>query len=174
MKIIERPKTTEYNPYYANYINGVNKPVIECLTENGLANKAFILSLSQEQLNFSYAPGKWNIKSVIQHIIDVEIVKLYRALCIARGDKTLLPGFDHDNYAERADLSQASSEQLAELYFNQRKVTLALFKSFSETELQQIGNANNSPLSARAVAYIIAGHEKHHFKIIKEKYLGQL
>ncbi|WP_040281995.1 DinB family protein [Psychroserpens damuponensis] len=162
----------EYNPYYQQYIQKAGEvTILEGLRVNGDATIAFLESISEEKLEYRYADGKWTIKEVVQHIIDTERIFAYRALCIARADKTLFPGYDQDEYVVSCEANNRSMISLINEYKAVRLASIILFESFSSEMLQRIGIASNSNLSPRAVAFILIGHENHHCEIIKERYL---
>ena len=142
----------EYNPYYA-------------ITE------AFLNAIPKDKLEYRYAEGKWTVKEIIQHIIDTERIFAYRALRVARNDKTALPGFEENDYALTGNANARTLESLLAEYKAVRQATIALFNSFSDDMLKHIGTASNSPISARAIGFIIIGHEAHHCNVIKERYL---
>ncbi len=162
----------EFNPYYNTYISKVGAQSLkEGLKESGQKTYDFLNSISVEKYNYSYAEGKWTIKELIQHIIDVERVFTYRALRIARQDKTPLAGFDENDYAPNSNANRRTKEELLEDYKTLRNSTVALFNSFTEEMLLSKGIASDSPLSVRAAGFITIGHEIHHCNIIKERYL---
>lgn len=165
------PKAEEYNDFYAGYISLVTEPnVIPVLVQQGQQIYALLQQLSPEQANFRYAENKWSVREVIGHLIDTERVMAYRALCIARGEQTSLPGYDQDDYVARAHFHARSLQSLSAEYDAQRNGNIALFNSFDAGQTQRTGRANNATLSVRALVYIIAGHEKHHLNILEEKY----
>lgn len=162
----------EYNAYYEQYIQKAGDATIsEGLKHNGDVTIAFLESISEEKLEYRYAEGKWTVKEIIQHLIDTERVFTYRALCIARKDKTLFPGYDQDNYAVSSEANKRTMFDLMNEYKAVRLASIMLFESFSSEMLQRIGIASNSNLSPRAVVFITIGHENHHCEIIKERYL---
>lgn len=162
----------EYHSYYQTYIDKVGpSDLIEGLRNNGKDTISFLGTLSEEQFDFAYADGKWTIKEVVQHIMDTERVFTYRALAFARKDKTALPGYDQDEYALTCEANNRSKHSLLQEYKAIRLASVALFESFSEDMLVQIGNASNSAISVRAIGFILIGHENHHCQIIKERYL---
>ncbi|MDG5491949.1 DinB family protein [Psychroserpens sp. SPM9] len=165
-------KKDEYNPYYQQYIQKSGDVTLtEGLKNNGDLTIAFLESIPEEKLEYRYAEGKWTIKEIIQHLIDTERVFTYRALCIARGDKTLFPGYDQDEYAANSEANKRSMFSLMNEYKAVRLASIIMFESFSEAMLKRIGVASNSNLSPRAVAFIVIGHENHHCEIINERYL---
>lgn len=168
-------QSTEYAPFYKNYIdNSGTGELIESLANSGNALVNFFSEIPNDKLLYQYAPNKWTIKEILNHLLDSERVFCYRALCVARQDKVDLPGFNENDYVTQ---SNANSQDIATLindYNLQRQSTIALFKSFSEQMLMSIGKANAGNISVRAIGFIIVGHERHHIKIIKERYLGDL
>ena len=165
-------QSTEYDTYY--------KPYIEALGEVDLLNELehsfitfidFLKTIPTEKLEYRYAEGKWTIKDIVQHLIDAERIFAYRALRIARKDQTPLPGFEENEYVETAFANNRTMEDLIEEFTIVRKATLSLFKTFTEEQLMQMGTASEKPVSVRAIGFITLGHQKHHEKIIKERYL---
>ncbi|WP_420156108.1 DinB family protein [Siphonobacter sp.] len=126
--------------------------------------------LLPEQADFRYAEGKWTIKEMLGHMMDTERVFSYRALAIARGETQKLPGFEQDEYMAVAQFSRQPLEDLLQQYQFLRKGNLLLFRSFSEEDLSRMGTSSGSPLSSRALIYMIAGHERHHLNILSERY----
>ncbi|TXE15651.1 DinB family protein [Psychroserpens burtonensis] len=162
----------EYNPYYHQYIQKAGDVTISVgLKDNGDTTVLFLESIPEEKLEFRYEEGKWTIKEIIQHLIDTERVFTYRALCIARKDKTLFPGYDQDAYVVSCEANKRSMSSLMNEYKAVRLASIIMFESFSYEMLTRIGIASNSNLSPRAVAFITIGHENHHCEIIKERYL---
>jgi uncharacterized damage-inducible protein DinB len=125
----------------------------------------------KEKLEYAYAEGKWTLAEVLLHIIDAERVFQYRALRFARNDKTPLPGFDQDVYVPHSNASKRTIEDIKEEYMAVRQSTILLFNSFDDEALQRLGVSSGSPLSVRATGFIISGHQAHHLKIIRERYL---
>ena len=162
----------EFNPYYDTYISKVGTQSLkEGLKESGQKTYDFLNSISEEKYNYAYADGKWTIKELVQHIIDVERVFMYRALRIARQDKTPSPSFDENDYASNSDANRRTKEDLIGEYKAVRNSTIILFNSFTDKMLLSKGIASDSPLSVRASGFITIGHEIHHCNIIKERYL---
>ena len=120
---------------------------------------------------YSYAEGKWTIKELVQHIIDAERVLSYRALRFSRNDTTNLSGFDEDWYVANSNGNERNFKDMLQEFIHVRNSTILLFKSFKPEMLLINGTASNSDMSVRALGFIIAGHQTHHLKIIKEKYL---
>lgn len=156
----------------SNYVqHAKTDDLIEALAASYVFITGMVQSLSKEQLLHRYAPGKWSIKEVMVHIMDTERIFSYRALRFARQDKTELPGFDQDKYVFPAKADSRDINSIIAEYTSLRTATIEFFKSFDEEALQQKGIASGLEVSVRALGYIILGHEVHHQKIIRERYL---
>ena len=170
---MQKPTGNEYpqNKYFSYYIEQVdNQNVIETLMVNKDVVMNLYKSLSEEQKKFRYDLGKWSPHEILGHLTDTERIFGYRALCIARGEKQSLPSFDENDYADGAKFSVISFDSLLEQYRLVREGSIALFNSFSDEASSQVGSANGSAVSARALVWMIAGHEIHHLKVLKDKY----
>lgn len=165
---------SEYNPFYHTYIQALGEVSLMEELENG---KSILLSLmdniSEDKLSFAYGAGKWTLAEVLLHIVDTERIFQYRALRFARNDTTNLPGFDQDAFVPYSNASGRTIKDLAEEYEAVRDATLTLFKSFDDEALKRKGVASGSPMSVRALGFIISGHQAHHLRIIRERYLDQ-
>jgi len=169
---MKRPTTEEYNPYFARYINLVPDEDIISLMETQLEDTIiFLKNIPEEKYNFSYAKDKWTLKEVIGHIIDNEIIFSYRALRIARNDKTPLPGYEQDDYNKFSNYKNSKFGDLINQFYHLREANILLFKSLDEECFSKTGTANNSVISVKAIAYIIVGHVIHHINILRERYL---
>lgn len=170
--IIKQLNPNEYNPYYKTYIaKSTQLNCVEGLKQNLDTVVAFYSNIPKEKHDFAYAEGKWTIKDILLHIIDTERIFAYRALRIARRDKTPMAGYEQDDYAANSFASSRTLESLIEEYISVRQATITLFSSFNSDTLLQIGEASNSPFSVRVLGYIITGHEIHHNQVIRERYL---
>ena len=162
----------EFHPYYKGYIDKATDTNISMGLELNLDSvTGFFSGIPKEKEDFAYAKGKWTIKDILLHIIDAERVFSYRALRIGRGDATPLAGFEQDSYVISANASKRSLQSLIEEYTSVRKSTISLFQCFDDHTLLRMGEASGSPVSVRALGYIITGHENHHIEVIKERYL---
>lgn len=162
----------EYNVFYGTYITKVTNPnVVAGLEESKKEFMAFMTTLPSGKLKYAYAAGKWTINEVIQHVLDTERIFNYRALRFARNDKTELPGFEQDDFVPFSGGSERSKEELINDYVAVRNASISLFRSFSTSMLQYMGNASGSPMSTRAAGFIIVGHQKHHLEVIRQRYL---
>ncbi|HET6975756.1 MAG TPA: DinB family protein [Pyrinomonadaceae bacterium] len=167
-----RPKPTEADSYYFNYIDLITGdeivPAIERQMDEILQ---FLLGISEEQSRQSYAPGKWTIREVLNHVNDGERVFLYRAFWFARGYEDALPSFDQDVAVKAAQANNTSWADLVEEFRNVRLATISFFKSLPEEAWSKTGVASDYPFTVRSLAYIIAGHVAHHRNVLAERYL---
>jgi hypothetical protein len=174
MRKIEKPGSSEHVPYVLQYINLIPNDgrVLEHLRENLTETSAFLRSLLTDQLYYRYAPGKWTIKEIIQHLSDDERIYAYRALRFARGDTTELPGFDQDAYTPETQANIRTLDDLIDELATVRAATLSLYAGLGDEVLLRSGVASGNIMSVRAIAYHIAGHELWHMKVIRERYLA--
>jgi len=131
----------------------------------------YIDTLDDEGLGVAYAAGKWTRAQVIGHVIDTERVMAYRALCIAKGEQVMLPGFDQEKYMAESNFDGRSKESLLREFDSVREGNIVMFGSWDEKHIKQKGNANGAECTVNALISIIAGHLEHHFKILKERYI---
>lgn len=170
---LQRPTAQEYNEYYKGYIDKVTtNDIIAALSDGQKEMEHFCQQVPFNKWEYRYAEGKWTVKEVLMHIIDTERIMAYRALRVARNDKTSLAGFNQDDYIPTSNANLRTPDSLLAEYKAVRASTLALFLHFDEEMFSRIGTANGSPISPRALAFIIAGHEIHHWAILREKYLA--
>lgn len=159
------------NSYYDRYTNLVNHTTIENALKEGLENiEQYFDNLADAKWSYRYAPEKWSIKEVVQHLIDSERIFAFRALCMARGETQNLPAFDENQYAHNSMADYRTPEAIIAEYKIVRQGTISLFGSFSDGQLQKTGVANNSLFNVGQQGYIIAGHEMHHLNVLKERY----
>lgn len=174
--MIPKPKPGEYNPYYQKYIENIPEQtdVLELLQKQRYDVMQLFGRVSEKEADFAYGPGKWSIKELLGHMNDTERIMAYRALCIARGEKSALPGFDENEYVANAFFSERTLGGLLAEHQAVREATIALFDALPASAVIRVGNANGSPVTVAALAFIIAGHEHHHLNILKERYLVKL
>jgi hypothetical protein len=162
----------EFAPYYVDYIKLVpEQDIVKGLTNQNEELIHFFTSIPVFKHEYLYEKGKWTVKDIILHLIDAERILSYRALRIARNDKTALPGFEENDYVVSARANERDFDSLLTEYKTVRQSTISLFESFSKEDLQQLGLASNYSVSVRGIGYIILGHELHHKQIILERYL---
>lgn len=165
---------SEYHPNYAHYIGLVpkNESLVQSLRTGKKATVAFYKSLDETKVNYRYEEGKWTPKEILLHLIDTERVFAYRALRFARKDMTPITGFEQDDYVRTSKAYSRNIDSLVNEYVSVREGTLSLFEAMDEEMLKSVGVASDNPLSARAAGFIIAGHDRSHIEIIKERYLN--
>jgi len=170
---MNRPETTEFAPYYNNYISLVDgNDVLRTLAGQPAEVRALVADLSEEKGTFAYAEGKWTIKELLSHIIDGERIFSYRVLRISRGDGTPLEGFEQDDYIETSNANNRSFDDLLEEFDLQRRSNMLMVNNISDEGSKRMGTASDNPVSVRALTYIMAGHVTHHINILKERYLA--
>jgi hypothetical protein len=168
---IARPEPGEFAPYYERYISLVSETdVLGTLDAQRRQTLLLLSGRDDSDGEYRYAPGKWSAKEVLGHMCDTERVFAYRALRIARGDQTPLAGFEQDDYVKNGPFAKAPMEEIIEDYIAVRRASITLFRNLDEAAWVRRGVANNNEVSVRALAYIIAGHELHHRRILEEKY----
>lgn len=169
--MINRPQPDEYSAFASRYVNLVgNEPILEILENQRDFTVDLFKTIDADKALHSYADGKWTIKQVLGHVIDTERIHGYRSLAFSH-EAIELPGFDQDVYMANATFNLRTLEDLIGEYKTVRESTLYLFRSMSQEQLTRKGIASGSPVSVRAFAYMIAGHELHHINILKERYL---
>ncbi len=172
MNAFARPEATEMAPYYQKYVDRcAGDDVMGALLDSLKKCRELFARIPADKGDHRYAPEKWSIKDVLQHMIDTERVFSYRAMRIARNDATPLPGFDEDEYAR---IANATARPLDDLYMETEIIrggTILLLQSLEDNMLLRQGTASNNPVSVRALGWITAGHMLHHIGVIEERYL---
>jgi hypothetical protein len=167
-----RPDLTTLPDFHKRYVDHVKDlDVIDALKNANEQMLQLVRSIPEERGLFKYAPEKWTIKESLCHILDTERILAYRAMRFARNDKTPLPGFEENDYAPEANANNRNLIRIADEMERLRLTTIDLFEDFTPQMLSRKGLANNLELSVLNLGYIIAGHESHHLKILKERYL---
>ena len=171
MKSTQLP-VNEYASFYAPYINALGEVNLMEELEISLHDFIrFVQNIPMDKFDYRYAEGKWNIKEIIQHVIDTERIFAYRALRISRNDVTPLPGFDENYYVANTEAANRSIQDLLTEFSAVRHSNLFLFKSLSDEQFRRTGIASNAAVSVRAIGFIMMGHQKHHQKVFEERYL---
>jgi uncharacterized damage-inducible protein DinB len=166
-----RPQPGEYAAYYEKYVSLVaGTDIVPILEAQRLQMIQLCAAHTERDGNFRYAADKWTVKEVLGHVTDSERIFAYRALRIARGDQTPLSGFEQDDYVRAGGFAERSLADLAEEFSHVRSATVALFRPLGHDAWARRGMANKNEVSARALAFIIAGHELHHRAILTERY----
>jgi len=168
-----RPESSEYPPYAAVYVNlVVGDQILPMLAAQLEQSTALLKGVDDRRASeFSYAPGKWTIKQILGHIIDTERIFGYRALCVARQDAVALPGFEQDDYVAAGSFNERPLTSLIDEFRMVRQSTIALFENLPQQAWLRQGIANKFSVTVRGLAFLAAGHELHHVKILREKYL---
>jgi hypothetical protein len=161
----------DYHPAFAGYVSLVPEDDILSVIEQGSSEMQRLLSsLDDGRAAYRYAEGKWSVKEVIGHLTDAERVFSYRALCISRGETNPLPGFDENAYMRNANFDAWRLGDLAESYALVRRSNIVLFRNLPKEAWERRGVANNHEITVRALAHVLAGHERHHLKVLRERY----
>ena len=170
-RVVGRPEPDEIPPHFVGYLKRVSEldPVIACATQIE-ETAALLQPLSETDAMYRYAPDKWSIKEVVGHLVDLERIMAYRALRIARGDVTPLPGFDENAYVPAGKFDTRSLADLVGDLRTARASTLALLRTFDADAWRRRGTASGKPVSVRAIAFMIPGHERHHVEILRTRY----
>ena len=170
--MLQRPATDEYAPFHGTYVSLVpDGDVRDHLRLQIHETVAMLSGVSEERAGRGYGPGKWTLKEVLLHMIDAERVFSYRLLRIARGDTTPLPGFEQDDWVPNSGANARSVASLLLEFTVVRAATLQLMDALEPSAWARRGTASDKPASARALAYVCAGHERHHQRILRERYL---
>lgn len=173
MTAFPRPADDEYAPFYAGYVARL-APDADALERLVWQREAFVVFLDGIPATLHghrYAEGKWSIREVVGHLADAERIMAYRLLRVARGDATPLPGFEEDDYVRAGGFDGRTLASLVREWEAVRRATLELVRSLDAEAAARRGVANGNPVSARALAWIIAGHVEHHREILAERYL---
>jgi hypothetical protein len=169
--VTSRPEPSEYAPFYETYVSLITgNDIAPILEAQRLQMIQLFAARSERDGNFRYSPGKWTVKEVLGHVNDAERIFTYRALRIARGDATPLSGFEQDDYVQGGGFANRSLADLAEEFAHVRAASVALFRSLGKDAWTLRGVASNHEVSVRAMAFIVAGHELHHRRILEERY----
>lgn len=171
-KLSGRPGAGEYLPYYERYISLVAGDDVVARLEGQLSDTlALLRGVSEVQAESRYAPGKWSVKEVVGHVLDYEHIFASRALAFARAGKVSMPGFEQDELMGGAPFDGYSLGELASEFEHARRANVSFFRHLGEEAWARRGVASDAEVSVRALAYIMAGHELHHLRVIRERYL---
>jgi uncharacterized damage-inducible protein DinB len=171
-KVLEVLSKSEYAAYYEGYLEKVTYgDPVKMLIEDLEKQLKVLENIPEKDFSFRYKKNKWSLAELLLHICDTEAVFSYRALTFSRNDKSSLPGMEQDEWVENSNADSLSKKDIIGLFKTCRNHTIALYKSFNDEQLLRIGTASQALFSVRALAYIILGHNKHHFEIINKHYL---
>jgi len=165
------PQAGTYPSFYHTYISKISETNYLELVLSQVAEIKGLFQSKEEGWDMKpYEPGKWTPKEVLGHIADTDRIMTFRALCFSRGDQNALPGFDQDPYVINAGYNKVPTELLLADFAAERSALVTLVRSLNEHVLDNIGTANGSLISPRALFWIIPGHFTHHFNILKDRY----
>ncbi|MDT8067247.1 MAG: DinB family protein [Terriglobia bacterium] len=171
---IGRPERTEAAPYYFTYIDKVQSDdILPFLASQLESAGSFLAGISEEQSLFRYAPGKWSIREVLNHVNDTERVFAMRAMWFARGFETPLPSFDQEIAVPGAKADAVVWADHVEEFRRIRLASISLFKNLPAAVWMKTGIASDNRFTVRALAYIAGGHVEHHLGILRERYLSK-
>jgi hypothetical protein len=167
----KRPADSEFASYYKNYISLVTEGEILSVLENQLSDLSRLAAaVDSKREEFRYASGKWSIREVFGHLIDAERVFGYRAFCIGRGETASLPSFDENTYVAQSRYNERPLAGLVAELRTIREANLLFMRWLSDQQWMSLGTASGHPVSVRAIAFITAGHMRHHLNVLHEKY----
>jgi hypothetical protein len=170
---MQRPTETEYATFYRGYVALVPETDIVGVLEPQVEEiRRLLAPVSAEKETYRYAEGKWSIRQVLGHLVDGERVFGYRAFCISRGEQAALPSFDENQYVAEARADAIPLRELVEELDLVRRANLALLRRLDSREWARVGTASGKPVSVRALAWVMAGHPRHHLQILRERYIG--
>ena len=172
--MIERPSDAEFAAFFAGYVSLVPETdVVAVLQDQAEVVRRHALAFSSDRESFRYAAGKWSVREVFGHIGDAERVFGYRAFCISRGESANLPGFDEQQYVARSSYTGCRLADLVEEFGRLRESNLIVLRRLDEPAWLRSGSANGSPVSVRALAFIMAGHVRHHLQVLSTRYAAR-
>ena len=168
---MQRPSETEYAPFYAGYVALVPEArILDVLESQADEVLALAGRVPGEREGFRYAEGKWSVRQVMGHLVDAERVFGFRAFCFSRGEQAALPSFDENTYVAAARSDTLPLRELAEEFALVRRSNLVILRRLEAPEWAQAGTASGHPVTVRALAWMMAGHPRHHLRILHERY----
>lgn len=169
---MNRPSKDEYAAFYETYVSLVpENDILAVLTAQIGEWQLLFASVSEEESLHRYAEGKWSIREVVGHLVDGERIFAYRAARIGRGDETPIEGFEQDFYVEHSRFHETALADLVKELIHCREANLLMLRQFDERAWGNRGTASGNPVTARAIAFIMAGHIRHHVAVLKQRYL---
>ena len=166
-----RPDPAEYAPYFQRYVDLVPEDdIVAALAKQADVTASRLRQLDEAGAAHRYAPGKWTIKQVVGHMGDTERILSFRALSISRGETNPLPGFDEDSYVRGAEFDSRPYADLVDTLTVVRRANVLMLGHLSEDAWDRRGIADGKQTSVRGLAFTILGHERHHLRVLREKY----
>jgi len=161
----------DYAAYHEGYVQLMkDQDVLKVLQRQRNTLSDLISAIPEEKARYAYAPGKWTVSQLLQHVIDTERIFTFRLLALCRGEQQPIPGFEQDDYANTVDVSGRSLEDQRKEFESVRDAALTLVHSISSAEGERRGTVSGYPLVARALPVLMAGHVEHHVRILKDRY----
>lgn len=169
---MNRPQSDEYSEQHAEYVSLVpEEDILAAIADQSTDTQKLLATVDEAKAAYRYAAGKWSIKEVLGHIVDAERIISYRLLAIARGEVSPLPGFDENAYVENADFDSWKLGDLAEHYAVVRRSNIVLLRNLPDAAWDRRGTANGFSVTTRGLAWSLVGHERHHVKVLRDRYL---
>jgi hypothetical protein len=169
---MRRPLASEYAPYYETYVGGIPETdIIAVLREQRESMLSFLMGVPGSKIDLSYAPGKWTLRQVFGHVLDMEWVFAARALHFARAVPGALPGVDQDDTMKVVDFAARPWDSMLDEFDHLRSAGIRFFEGLDDEAWDRSGIASENPFTSRSLAYIIAGHARHHMGVIRTRYL---
>jgi hypothetical protein len=169
--MITRPQPSEHSPYFSRYIDLVpDGDLLSLLEDQHRVTQGMLTPLPPEKAKYRYADDKWSVTEVVGHMADTERIFAYRALRFARGDSAPLAGYDENAYTPAGHFDDRSLGDVLAEFTAVRGATLALLRGLPPDTFARTGQADGKAVSVRALAYIIAGHERHHLNLFRSRY----
>jgi len=173
MSELTRPTSDEFAPYFGRYIDLVpDGDIVDTLTHQLGETLALLQEVTPELETYRYAPGKWSIREVVGHLIDVERVFAFRAIAIARSDGVELPSMEQDEWAGRSNAGSRSLDDLAQEWAAVRRSGLHMFDALPADAAERRGRGGGNQFTVRSLAWITAGHELWHREGLARDYLS--
>lgn len=168
---MSRPLSGDYGAFYSHYVSlALGNNPLELINLHASTLSSFIDALPEEKGDYSYAPGKWTVKQMLQHLLDSERIFIYRLIWIARGDERPLPGFDENRFADAAPATHRTLSDLKQEFLLLRASSDLLMASLTADQLSKRGEASGYPVTVNALCFIIFGHNLHHINVLSERY----
>jgi hypothetical protein len=164
-----RPDESEYTPWAKGYVDGIQgDDILQILSAN---TGEYVALVSRLDGTRRYVPGKWTVNEVVGHVTDTERIFAYRLLCIARGDQTPFPGFEQDDYLAVSGFNERTLADLLAEFESVRQASILLVKGLPADAWPRRGTVSGHSVTPRGLAFQLAGHERHHYRILRDRYL---
>ena len=163
----------DYPDFYKPYVKVLDpeRDLIFHLESSLEQFESLLYAIDENLQSYRYAPGKWTIKEIVQHLIDAERVFVYRALRFLRKDQTPLKGFDENDYVRNTVISNKNYIELLDEFCLLRRSTILMFRGLEPVENERWGLVENQRFTVKALGEICSGHVLHHLNVINSRYL---